>query len=862
MQDVELLAPAGGAAAFHAAICGGADAVYLGLQSFNARRGADNFTLDSFSDACDFAHLRGVKVYVTLNTAILPGEFNEALECARQAYRAGADAFIVQDIGLAGELSRTLPQARLHISTQMNTHNAAGMRAAAKLGARRVTLARELSLEEISHLAQVGRECGLEIETFAHGALCVCYSGQCFMSSLIGGRSANRGLCAQACRLPYELRNAAQRKPLESPGEHLLSPKDLCTIDLLPKLVAAGVSSLKIEGRMKSPDYVYSVTSTYRAALDRALKARDKAVASMSTVASAERDTSSSPDGSALDASTDCGSWEIAPVSDSEHQVLAEAFSRGFTTAYLEGKRDNGIMSYQRPNNRGISVGRIQRIDGDCVIVRCARPVEVGDVLEVWMRRGHAAATVTEASPAGKGTVRLRFDKFPRGSHEGDRVFRVRSVASAFSASEHEPRIAVDGVVSLRCGHPLATTFRVSDVPENTRLVKAMGDGSDCRLEGCAEGPIVEPARTKPVSEQDVRSHIDRLGQTPFRLANLSVELDDGVGIGFSQLHHVRAAALKELEQLLLASFGERDLPRVDDRPVHRRANARGVHVAALVTNPACARAAKRSGAEAVYVPAVNLVHGQATVAGQVSETVEQVGYPKNCTVVLPVADHDALPNTREEDCAFDAWKSVHAGNPVVAESLGSLTRASGEGAVVEVGSHLPITNELALQAAVDFGASRVWLSPELTLRQIAELAVESPAELGITVIGSQELMVTEHCMLMSQGPCAQNCSTCSRRKSPHFLKDRKGYEFPVVSDQLGRSHLYNSVKLDTVHAFPELLQAGVTWFMVDATLMNVEETSEAVSRLVKARNVANSQGASLPKEEGTTSGHLFRGVL
>ena len=266
---IELLAPAGNAAALRAAVRGGADAVYLGLDSFNARRGADNFTLETLADACAYAHLRGVRVYVTFNTAVLPSEVARALETVRQAYRAGADAFIVQDIGIASEISRALPEARLHISTQMNTHNAAGIEAAARLGAQRVTLARELSVLEIAHLAEVADGYGMEVESFAHGALCVCYSGQCFMSSLIGGRSANRGLCAQACRLPYTLHNVALRKNLPAPGEHLLSPQDLCAIDLLPELVEAGVTSFKIEGRMKSPEYVFAVTQTYRAVLDR-----------------------------------------------------------------------------------------------------------------------------------------------------------------------------------------------------------------------------------------------------------------------------------------------------------------------------------------------------------------------------------------------------------------------------------------------------------------------------------------------------------------------------------------------------------------------------------------------------------------
>ena len=239
---VELLAPAGNPTCLHAAVQAGADAVYLGLESFNARRGAGNFTLKTLREGCDYAHLRGVRIYLTLNTVIMDSELKAALECTRQAWRAGVDAFIVQDIGVASELRRTLPQARLHISTQMNTHNLAGIAAAAQLGAARITLARELSLEEVAECASYARELGMEVEVFAHGALCVCYSGQCLMSSLIGGRSANRGTCAQACRLPYTLHNRAVRKDLPSPGEYLLSPRDLCTIDILRPLLECGVA--------------------------------------------------------------------------------------------------------------------------------------------------------------------------------------------------------------------------------------------------------------------------------------------------------------------------------------------------------------------------------------------------------------------------------------------------------------------------------------------------------------------------------------------------------------------------------------------------------------------------------------------
>ena len=426
---IELLAPAGNAAALRAAVRGGADAVYLGLDSFNARRGADNFTLETLADACAYAHLRGVRVYVTFNTAVLPSEVARALETVRQAYRAGADAFIVQDIGIASEISRALPEARLHISTQMNTHNAAGIEAAARLGAQRVTLARELSVLEIAHLAEVADGYGMEVESFAHGALCVCYSGQCFMSSLIGGRSANRGLCAQACRLPYTLHNVALRKNLPAPGEHLLSPQDLCAIDLLPELVEAGVTSFKIEGRMKSPEYVFAVTQTYRAVLDRTLAERA------------------------------AGSGKDVRAAEDEHRTLAEAFSRGFTTAYLENQRGNDIMSYGRPNNRGVFVGRVTSAKNGVATVAAERPLAPGDVLEFWTNKGHFAYTLDQVSLDKQGNVRMAPDR-PVG--KGDRVFRVRSAEAAFEDDVFEPRVAVTGRVVLRIGQPLRVEFSLA----------------------------------------------------------------------------------------------------------------------------------------------------------------------------------------------------------------------------------------------------------------------------------------------------------------------------------------------------------------------------------------------------------------
>ena len=802
---MELLAPAGNLECLHAAVAAGADAVYLGLDEFNARRNADNFTLETLASACEYAHLRGTKIYVTMNIEILPSELGRAIDTACAAYRAGADALIVQDVGLAAELRRVAPQIPLHVSTQMNIHNAAGIELAARLGASRVTLARELSVAEVRELADVAAAFGMEVEAFGHGALCVCYSGQCLMSSMIGGRSANRGLCAQACRLPYELHRADREGVLPAPGEHLLSPRDLCTVDMLADLQAAGVASLKVEGRMKSADYVHEVVSVYREVLDGGMGATD------------------------------------------EHRArLSEAFSRGFTTAYLTGDRGNDIMSYGRPNNRGVFVGRVARVDGDTAEVVPEVDLHEGDVLEFWTNRGHFAATVGDARPGKGGTVRILVDQ---RTGKGDRVFRVRNAATAFVDDAFAPRVPVRGTVTLRIGQPAHVSFTSGS---------AYGE---------AFGGTVEAARTRPVSEQDVRDHIDRLGQTPFSISELEVDLGEGVGIGFSQLHHLRADALDALKASMLQEYQGRDAAAQE--PASRRGDAKGAiaaparecEVVAWVTSPSCARAAKRVGADAMYVPLLNFKRGQAQVAGVLQEGADQAGYPKQCVMALPAVDHDPIYGVREYDSAFDPWDYVREGKRVFADSLAGAIRALDMGAVVEVGPHVPITNAGSLRLMADLGVSRVWLSPELTLGQIADLAQESPVELGLVVAGSQELMITEHCLLMSQGPCAQTCETCERRGAAHKLVDRKGFDFPVVTDMLGRSHLYNGIELDAVPTLPDLVGIGVTAIMVDTTLMDQRAVSDAVGRTLRARDKALQKGEAVAKRPNTTTGHLFRGV-
>jgi putative protease len=377
----ELLAPAGSPEAFRAAIAAGADAIYLSGKRFGARKYAANFSDAEITDAVRLAQTRGVRGYVTVNTLIHDRELPAALEYLIWLYAAGVDAVLVQDLGLAALATEIVPGLVLHASTQMTIHNAAGVRWAAEHGFSRVVLARELSLAEVSAIAEATRDTGIGLEVFAHGALCYGYSGQCLLSSFIGGRSGNRGMCAQPCRKPWtlvtgttdEYGRLSRVRDAGISSRYLLSPKDLCTYRSLEELVTSPVVSLKIEGRMKSADYVAIVVSTYRTALD--------AIAA--------------------------GTWEPSAAAE---QDLLLAFNREFTRGYLLSDRHDRLMGRDAPDNRGLRIGTVTRSDRKSgeVIVRqeSAYMPETGDGLLM-------------VHPGGSGETGFSINTPPRTAKDG-----------------------------------------------------------------------------------------------------------------------------------------------------------------------------------------------------------------------------------------------------------------------------------------------------------------------------------------------------------------------------------------------------------------------------------------------------------
>ena len=341
---IELLSPVGDFDCLKAAVQNGANAVYFGSNLFSARAFAKNFDKEELEQAINYAKLRGVKTHLTLNTLIKDEEFEDAINVAKTAYEFGIDAIIIQDLGLARFLIKNFPSLEVHASTQMTTSNLEGVKKLQDLGFKRVVLSRECSISEIEHICN---NSGIEIEVFTHGALCISYSGQCLFSSMVGGRSGNRGMCAQPCRLPYSLFS----NNIQIDKGYLLSPRDLCSLENLPQLISAGVASLKIEGRMKSPTYVATVTRIYRKYIDLAYKYLNKEI-------------------------------PLYEIDETDKKNLMQVFNRGgFSSGHLLDKPNKKLVYPQKPNNMGITLGKIQKYNPNkgLVTAKLETPVSIGD---------------------------------------------------------------------------------------------------------------------------------------------------------------------------------------------------------------------------------------------------------------------------------------------------------------------------------------------------------------------------------------------------------------------------------------------------------------------------------------------------
>ena len=807
----ELLAPAGDWECAKAAVENGADAIYFGLAQFNARMRANNFTEADLPKLMAFLHQRGVKGYITFNTLIFANELPAAEQQLRSIIAAGVDAVLVQDAGICRLIRRLSPDFPIHASTQMTITSAAGVAHARELGCHRVVLARECSLQEIEKMRDVpaaGTACSLPLEVFVHGALCVAYSGQCLTSEALGGRSANRGVCAQACRMPYELISDGKSVPLGD-RKYLLSPQDLAGLELLPDLMRLGVCALKIEGRLKSPEYVANITRVYRQALDR--------------LAAEFGPDEPHPDGSAA---------IIKQIRAATRYDVEMAFSRGLYTGWLRGVNNQGLVHGRFGKKRGVYLGEVRRVQGETVVLNLEGPLKPGD--GVVFDAGH-----------------------PEGDEEGGRVYnldaRGRETVLGFGR----------GDIDFRRVHPGDKLWKTSD-PELDRRLRQTFAGEEPRfhrpvafeVHGGAGKPLTVIARDElghvaeavstiplalaekqPLSTQRLEEQLGRLGGTPFKLGKLENRIEGNVILPISELNRLRRELAGQLEQQRahpprwqLASEAAIAALR-GGAESNEQTGAATAELIPLVRTMAQFEAVLRYGVQTIYCEFEDPKKYREAVT--LFRQRQQQTAPLSTLNSQPSTIFAAPPRITKpgEEWMLKQVRSCEADGYLV-RNYDHLAYFSDCRRIGDFSLNVanPLTAEYYLSR---YGLERLTASYDLNLDQLEALLRQAPpAWFEVTIHQHMPMFHMEHCLFcafLSQGTDYTNCG---RPCDKHDLKirDRVGAEHPVKADAGCRNTVFNSLAQTGAEGVARLLALGVRHFRVEF----VNESPELVLQTLR----------------------------
>lgn len=764
LHGPELLAPAGDWDCARAAVENGADAIYFGLERFNARMRAHNFTESDLPKLMEFLHRRGVKGYVTFNTLVFENEMGEAEQYARTIIAAGVDAAIVQDVGICRLIRALSPDFPIHVSTQMTVTSAGGMEFARELGCQLVVLARECSLKEIEQILSLERAQPrpMPLEVFVHGALCVAYSGQCLTSEALGGRSANRGECAQACRMPYDLIADGQQVALGD-RKYLLSPQDLAGLSLIPELKRVGVSSLKIEGRLKTPEYVANITRIYREALSRAGVAGKQA--------------------------------PPAPDLRQAEYEMEMSFSRGMYTGWFGGINNQELVHGRFGKKRGVYLGQVAEVRHETVVVDLVSALKPGD--GVVFDHGHPeepeeGGRVYEIKPVGRGSSSSRsLLSFGWGNirfariHPGDKLWKT-------SDPELERRLrqtfAGD---AIRFQRPVSIEVHGQSGTPLTMIMRDEG-GHVVRVDSTV--PLVA-AEKQPLDTARLRDQLGRLGGTPFRLDQLENKLSGPVMLPVSELNRVRRDAAAQLDALrakpLRWALADKPdsaiLASPSSAAVESARAARGApEITVLVRSLEQLDAVLKHGTRTIYCDFEDPKKYREAVArfrsarGQTKDGGIFVAPPR----VFKMGEEWVLNQVRSSDA--DGW---------LVRNYDHLKFFAGQRCIGDYS--LNIANRLSAAYYKNrFNLERLTASYDLNFDQLEALLRASPVDwFEITLHQHMPMFHMEHCIFcafLSSGKDYKDCGRpCDVRQVK--LRDRVGMEHPVKADAGCRNTVYNA---------------------------------------------------------------------
>lgn len=777
---MELLSPVGDFDCLKAAVQNGADAVYFGANSFSARAFASNFDDDTLKKAINYAKIRGVKTNLTLNTLIKNDEMYNAIALAKKAYECGIDAIIVQDLGLARYMIKNFPGLAVHASTQMSVHNLEGVLTLQNMGFSRVVLSRELSIQEIEHIC---KNSNVEIEAFVHGALCISYSGQCLFSSMVGGRSGNRGKCAQPCRLPYEL---LENDTTIDKG-YLLSPRDLCGLEYLPQLVKAGVTCLKIEGRMKTPEYVATVTRIYRKYLDLAMSKND------------------------------------FKIDEKDKKDLLQVFNRGgFSNGHLSSTENRKLIYSQKSNNMGIYLGTISNFNKNHGYISFTTNefLHVGDKICVENKKHETNLyNISELMKNDKNITEAHIgDKIKIGRMKGDifigdKLFKISDkelTTSALETIEKESRKR-----KLSCEMKVILNSPIS--------LKIFDDNISVKIDS---NIIPEPAQKSPMTKERLISQICKINNTPYNFENVNIELGENLYVpSISGINELRRQALAQYEEKLISSF--RRLSNANYTENNPNSSHKETKISLLLnTLNLSYNYLELKNVSKIYIPFKYFINKS------FSHLLLNVCQKFDTYIYMPIIIRNNYNRLIKNNLPTILGKYKIKG--FVLSNIGNFELLKDYKDYEFICNYtFNIFNNLTIN---ELPANTITLSPELNKTDLKNFNTNKKTEL--IVYGRTPLMNSNYCLLGKSNKCYSECDHKCNSTNKYYLKDRLGFLFRIIPDNIQTiTTIYNS-KITSI----EYDGLPIDFARIDILDENISEINDIIKTVLTGKKLEGNQ--------------------
>lgn len=792
MKNIELLSPAGDFDCLKAAIQNGANAVYLGASSFNARASATNFSNSELEEVIKYAHLRNVKINLTLNTLIKNDEFKDALDIAKNAAELGIDAIIVQDLGLAQKIIELFPTIDVHASTQITCHNFESVKKLESLGFKRIVLSRELSVDEIKYICN---NTNVEVEVFIHGALCISYSGQCLLSSMIGGRSGNRGRCAQACRLPYEL--LENDKSIDK--GYLLSPRDLCSINYLKDLIDAGVTSFKIEGRMKKPEYVAVVTSVYRKYIDKILNDNMQ-----------------------------------EKLSDSDYNYLMQVFNRGgFSSGHLNSTPNHDLVFKEKQNNMGIYLGRIYDYNKNKGYIKLQLEnsnIEVGDSVSINDCTYYVSELLINDKNVKTATLN---DKITIGRMKGNnirknsKIYKIESkeltdtALKTFSNTENI-KTKLEGKIIVHKNTPISLEVKtITDKDSFLYNIHAKVISDICPTD----------AINSPITEERIISQLSKTGNTEFEFENISVDLENNLYISpISSLNDLRRMAISNIENEIInkcmydyssinfacqlseydENINKENILKNQDKKISVLLNILNKDFSYL----------DLKDIDKLYVPVKYFLDEN------FKDLLLDISKTFKTYVFLPIITKDTFFKVIEKNIDKIVYNYNISG--FVISNIGQLNIVSKFNLPITSNYSFNVFNNYTEKGLQKLGINIFTISPESNKSLILNLLQNKILESELIIYGYTPVMNSNYCLLGNTNKCFKECDRKCTKNNKYYLKDRLGFNFRVIPDNIQTvTTIYNS-KILSIHP-SEFNSENLRIDILDETIDEINDIIQTV---------------------------------